>query len=263
MSVSSMVQSALVSESQFTSPANQWWWQFTWTPDGSIVVQQEPKLIILRSGSAGPADFFESIAATPDACRDGKIVFFVPDAPGIRRMDSDGKNIVLITSGSSDVGPICAPDSRWIYYLDMGKPRIMKTLLQGGTPQPLSELVPTGWFDLSPDGKLLALDVSEENTSKLAIVSADSGETVRVLGLDKLASQHLRFTPDNRSIAYPVRADQGWGIWVQPLDGSGGKFLTNPERDPIVNFRWSLDGRNLAIIRHHSDDDVALLRDAQ
>ena len=266
MSVSSMVQGALGPESQFTSPANQWWWNFTWTPDGSIVVQQEPKLVILRSGRNTPSDFSEALAATPDACQDGKILFFSPNAPGIRRMDSDGSNIVQITSGNNDVAPICAPDSGWVYYLDSteGKQRIMKASLNGGTPRPLSELAPTGWFDVSPDGKLLAFDASIANTSKLVIVSTDSGETVRTLRPDKpFVSQCFRFTPDNRSIAYPVHENQGWAIWLQPVDGSAGRLVAGPERDSIVNFRWSLDGRKLAIIRDHSDDDVALLRDVE
>lgn len=140
----------------------------------------------------------------------------------------------------------------------------MKASLDGGTPRPLSELAPTGWFDVSPDGKLLAFDASVANTSKLVIVSTDSGEAVRTLRPDKpFVSECIRFTPDNRSIAYPVRENQGWAIWLQPVDGSAGKFVTNPGRDRIVNFRWSLDGRKLAIIRGHSDDDVALLRDVE
>jgi len=44
------------------------------------------------------------------------------------------------------------------------------------------------------------------------------------------------------------------------VDGSTGKFATNPERDTVTNFRWSFDGRKLAVIRGHSDDDVALLQ---
>jgi Tol biopolymer transport system component len=264
MTVSSVAQGAQVLESQFTSPANQSWWNFTWTPDGSIIVQEEPRLVIMRSGSTAAVNFSEILAATPDACRDGRILFFVPNAPGIRRMDSNGSDIVQITSGSNDLVPLCSPDSKWTYYLDLtqGKQRIMKASLQGGTSQPLSSLAPTGWFDLSPDGKLLAVDLSSANISKLGIISTDSGETLRMLQPDKPLDR-FRFTPDNRSIAYPVRVDQGWAIWVRPVDGSAGKFLTNPEQGFIPNFRWSLDGRKLAILRQHPEDDVALLRDVE
>ena len=266
MTVSSIVQGTLVSDSQFTAPSAQSWWNFTWMPDGSIVVQQEPKLVILRSGRTTPADFSETPAATPDACHDGKILFFSANAPGIRRMDLNGSNIVQITSGSNDMLPICSPNSSWIYYFDSteGKQRIMKASLEGGAPRPLSNLAPTGWFDVSRDGKLLVFDVSVANTSKLAIVSTDSGETVRILRPDKpVVNERFRFAPDNRSIAYPVRGDQGWAIWLQPVDGSAGKFLAKPERGPILNFRWSFDGRKLAIVRYHPNDDVALLRDVE
>jgi serine/threonine protein kinase len=266
LTVNSVAKDALVIDAQFTSPTNQWWWNFTWTADGSIVIQQEPKLVILRPGSASPTNFSETTAGTPDACPDGKILFFIPNAPGIRRMDSGGGNIVQITSGSNDLVPLCSPDSNWTYYLDNteSKQRIMRASLLGGTPQPLTNLVPTGWFDLSLDGKLLAVDVSSSNGSKLAIVSTESGEAVRILPVDQsLVSNRFHFTPDNRSIAYTARGDRGWAIHLHPLDGSPEKLLTNPQGDSILDFRWSRDGRKLAITRGHAEEDVAIIHNEQ
>ncbi len=257
-------QNDTAASSQFISPANQWWWNFTWTKDGAIIIQQEPKLVILKPGSTAPVDLTETLAGTPDACRDGnQILFFSPSAPGIRKMDANGNNITQLTSGSNDVGPICSPDSKWAYYMDMteNNQKIMKVSLGGGTPQRFSELTPSGWFALSPDGKLFAVDVSTSTVSSLAIVSADSRKTVRIFKPARPLSGRFQFTPDSRSIAYEVREGAGLALWAQPLDGSPGKLLTKPERDTIPNFRWSLDGSKLAIIRHHSDDDVALLRD--
>jgi eukaryotic-like serine/threonine-protein kinase len=264
MTVTPAGQNATAASSQFISPANQWWWNFTWTKDGAIIIQQEPKLVILKPGSTAPVDLTETLAGTPDACPDGnQILFFSPSAPGIRKMDANGNNITQLTSGSNDVSPICSPDSKWAYYMDMteNNQEIMRVSLGGGTPQRFSELTPTGWFALSPDGKLFAIDVSTSTGSSLAIVSADSGKTVRIFKPGRPLSERFQFTPDNRSIAYEAREGAGLALWAQPLDGSPGKLLTKPERDTIPNFRWSLDGSKLAVIRHHADDDVALFRD--
>ena len=195
-----------------------------------------------------------------------KYSIFMPNAPGIRRIDSGGGNIVQITSGSNDLVPLCSPDSNWTYYLDNteSQQRIMRASLWAGTPQPLTNLVPTGWFDLSLDGKLLAVDVSSSNGSKLAIVSTESGEAVRILPVDQsLVSNRFHFTPDNRSIAYTARGDRGWAIHLHPLDGSPEKLLTNPQGDSILDFRWSRDGRKLAITRGHAEEDVAIIHNEQ
>ena len=128
----------------------------------------------------------------------------------------------------------------------------------------LSQLAFTGWLDLSPNGKLLAFEVSTGSGPKFALVSADSGQTVGMIDPDKrFVSGHVRFTPDNRSIAYPVHADRGYAIWQQALDGSSGKLVTSLQPNYIANFRWSLGGRKLAVARTHAERDATLIRDVQ
>jgi Tol biopolymer transport system component len=51
-------------------------------------------------------------------------------------------------------------------------------------------------------------------------------------------------------------------IWIQPLDGSKGRKLTDfNDGERIQDFRWSPDGKTLALLRFHSVSDVILLRD--
>jgi eukaryotic-like serine/threonine-protein kinase len=268
MTVSSVEKSAGNQESQFMSPVNRPWWNFTWTKDGDLIIQQEPTLVKLARGGAVPVDFVTNMfAIVPDACADGNhIVFQIPDTPGIERMDANGNNVSQITSGSNDLFPACSPDGKSVYYFDATKEhqKIMKVALEGGKPQVLSELTFTGWPGLSPNGKLLTFEVSTPSGPKFAVVSADSGQTVGMIEPDKrFVSGRVRFTPDNRSIAYPVHENGGYAVWQQPLDGSSGKLVTSLQSDYIANFRWSLDGRKLAIARTHGERDVALIRDVQ
>ncbi len=49
----------------------------------------------------------------------------------------------------------------------------------------------------------------------------------------------------------------------KPFDGSPGKQITDFKSEEITDFRWSFDGKQLAIIRGHTDSDVVLIRDSQ
>jgi eukaryotic-like serine/threonine-protein kinase len=257
-----------LADSNFTAPVNEPWWFFTWTKDGALVLQQHPKLVILRPGSGAPSELLggESSPVQPGACRDGHIVMSFYNLQGIWRADENGGNLTQIASGKDDYSPICSNDNKWVYYMNFSNVRqsIMKVPLNGGSSQVFSKLLPSRlWLDLSSDGKLIAFDVSSPGTPKLAIVSADSGETARSLSIDKRFAGQFRFTPDGHSMAYTMLADHGYGIWQQPFDGSTGKFIIQPSADPITDFHWSFDGKKLALTRIHIEQDVALMRSAE
>jgi hypothetical protein len=50
-------------------------------------------------------------------------------------------------------------------------------------------------------------------------------------------------------------------LWLQPLDGAKGKQITNFTSEHIFDFHWSVDGKQLALVRGHTDADVVLIRD--
>jgi len=265
ITVSSAAKGTNIPESQFVSPMNSPWWNFTWTKNGALLIQQYPKLLILTPGSIAPVDFKDIALGPPDACADGEHIIYLGDV-GISRMDASGNNATQITWGNDDFGPICSHDGKSVYYVDAtkGRQKVMKVRLEGGTPQQFSQLTPTDiWLDLSRDGKSLVVDVSTANSHKLAIISPDSGETSRILEPNKEYTNQPRFTPDGRSIAYQVREARGFAIWAQPLDGSPGRPITSPQPDEIGNFHWSLDGNMLAVSRIHRERDVALIRNVQ
>jgi Tol biopolymer transport system component len=69
-------------------------------------------------------------------------------------------------------------------------------------------------------------------------------------------------TPDGKSVAYTVVENGVGNIWVRPLDGSKGHWLTNFTSDQIGSFQFSPDGKALAVVRSHVVSDVVLLRHA-
>jgi len=131
---------------------------------------------------------------------------------------------------------------------------------------------------VSPDGKRLifnadvnAPDSPQGAVSKLALVTLDSSSPSSPLLLQpdpRMATaagsgftNAMSFTADGKSVAYIVR-DQGVdNIFVQPLDGSPGNQVTNFTSEHIAEFRWSPDGKTLAVARVQNTSDVVLLRE--
>jgi eukaryotic-like serine/threonine-protein kinase len=48
-------------------------------------------------------------------------------------------------------------------------------------------------------------------------------------------------------------------IFVQPLDGSPGRQVTDLTSESISQFQWSPDGKTLAGARVHDTSDVVML----
>ncbi len=188
----------------------------------------------------------------------------------IWRLNADGSNAMQLTSGKTDVNPVCSPDGRWVYYQDQAADRILRVPIDGGKP----EIVPgTVAFDagiaaplggLSPDGKQIAFfSLSDFARKDLNIVNLDAGPKParRTLSPDSRVAGGVVFTPDNKAVAYPILENGVSNIWVQPLDGSPGRQITNFKSGTFHSFRWSPDGKSLAVIRDVSQSDVVLLRE--
>jgi Tol biopolymer transport system component len=188
----------------------------------------------------------------------------------IWRLNADGSNAMQLTSGKIDIHPVCSPDGRWVYYQDPAADRILRVPIEGGKP----EIVPgTVAFDagiaaplggLSSDGKQMPFFSQSGFARKdLNIVDLDVGSnpTRHTLSPDSRVAGAVVFTPDGRAVAYPILENGVSNIWVQPLDGSPGRQITNFNFGTFRSFSWSPDGKSLALIRDVSQSDVVLLRE--
>jgi Tol biopolymer transport system component len=121
-------------------------------------------------------------------------------------------------------------------------------------------------MSVSPDGKVLAYAAEQtggtENSASIALLSLESFTSPRMLTANAHQSGGVQFTPDGKAVAYPIRENGVDNIWVQPLDGSAGHQITHFTSDRIEAFHWSPDGRNLALLRSHSESDVVLLQES-
>ena len=252
----------------------------SWTRDGQLMTSAGADgLTLLNPDSGAKTPFLSQIrfANFARACSDGHIVFSaVPTGEKIQNnvwvADADGANSRKLTSGKFNYLPICTPDAKTVLYEDADG-KLEKVPLQGGASQKGPEFEVFSRIIVSPDGKLAAFVTFRlgDPKEKLAMLSLDSSqpprflefERPRVESLSALGDGPVSFTRDGKGVVYPVRDGDIDNLWLQHLDGSPGKPVTDFKSELIRDFDWSFDGKQLAVIRGHRDSDVVLIRDSE
>jgi serine/threonine protein kinase/Tol biopolymer transport system component len=242
----------------------------TWTRDNQLISDQANVLNLIDPATGSKAVIpGHALEGAPWACGEGGLVVFLKFESGVQniwRMDSTGSNFKQITNGRRDIYPICTQDGKWVFFLQQGGRTLAKVAIDGGTPQAVSDLPISGTYDVSPDGKIAAfptLEHSGEHKEKLAVVETDTGRVVKTVDFERVRFGLLHFSRDGKAAVYPVRDGGVDNLWEQPLDGSKGKQLTDFTSEHIFDFHWSFDGKQLALVRGHTDADVVLIRDAK
>ena len=241
-----------------------------WTKDGRLLVEQG--LGIELTGLDGKTT--STLAATagqPYGCSDGHVVFSRGDVKtftrSIWRSDADGTGMLQLTQGKDDENPVCSPDAKWVFYVMRSTRALMKVPIDGGAPQPATSSFVEfgGLYDFAPDGRTLVLGTYDFKAQRpiILLLSTDSGQVLRTFEYDPRHSGQLRFSPDGKTIVYPIREKGVDNLWLQPLDGSPGRPLTNFDSLKIYSYQWSLDGKSLALMRGDSPSDVVLIQDSE
>jgi serine/threonine protein kinase len=269
-----------------------------WTADGKLLVSDGQSLRTMNPDGEQQSTILgdpNSWIVDMARCGDRYIVLAWAFHGGtnqvhIWRADANGSNLKQLTDGAFDRYPVCSPDGKWLYYYAADGPHFSKRApLEGGPSEPVRGSDVRGMFGfgageaISPDGTHLIVNAdiappeSPQNAvSKLALVALDStshdsssqsSPTLLLQPDPRMAASGasfinaMSFTPDGKSVAYIVR-DQGVdNIFVQPLDGSGGHQITNFTSEHIAEFRWSPDGKTIAVARIQDTSDVVLLRE--
>ena len=246
-----------------------------WTHDGRLVDDRDNRLNWHNPDSGAKGTFAtepDSASGDPWECPDGRYLVFLSGLHGgkgsqsIWRADASGGNLKQLTQGKLDNFPVCAPDSRSVYYMD-GNGIVMQVPIEGGASRKVSAVSASGFFDVSPDGHTLAfgtVDHAAGHEEKIALAATDTRATSKMIAFQRQrVTSLIRFSRDGKSVIYTVRENGVDNLWQQPLDGSAGKQLTSFKAEHIWDFHWSPDGSKLAMVRGHTDSDVVLMRDAQ
>jgi Tol biopolymer transport system component len=243
-----------------------------WTSDGKLLVEQDD--VINKMDATGdnrvPLTPNDSYAFEPTPCgRD--VVFSSERREGdgfshIWRMDSSGGNLKELPTGTNGDPIACSPDGKWLVYvtLDSGKLVSRKISMDGGSSTLLKDVPATPCCaTFSPDGKDLAFAVQSTpgSANVIKILDFETVQLKKTIDRFPKISSEFKYTPDGKAFAYPIYDHGSHALWIQPLDGSPGRRVTEFATDPISRFAWSHDGKTLALIRSHNDSDVVLLRE--
>jgi len=251
----------------------------SWTRDGQLLVSGTAGGVTLLNPDSNVQTPLFSQIAIPNfarACSDGHIVFAAGNSGSnqlhLWRADADGSNPKQLTSGKNDVFPACSPDAKTALYTDADL-KLQRIAIDGDTLQPMPDLVTFSRISFSPDGKTAAFDTFRLNDpkEKLAFVALDSSQPPRFLDFEKPRAEFgvsydaapVVLAADGKGVIYPIRSGDTDNLWLQHFDGSPGKQLTDFKSEFIRDFDYSFDGKQLAVIRGHSESDVVLIRDSQ
>jgi eukaryotic-like serine/threonine-protein kinase len=250
-----------------------------WTRDGQLLMSvTSTGVTLLNPNSGAKIPLFSQVRFPGFArsCPDGHLVFAGVLGTKIEahvfRADADGGNVRELTKGKFDFVPVCSADSKTVLYADADS-KLEKVAIEGGASQQFLDYPNFGRITISPDGKLAAIITNRrgDTKEKLGLLSLDFSQPIRFLDFERsrveygvmLGDGPILFKRDGTGIIYPVRDGQTDNLWLQNLDGSPGKQLTDFKSEFIRDFDYSYDGKQLAIIRGHRESDVVLIRDSE
>jgi Tol biopolymer transport system component len=186
-------------------------------------------------------------------------------------MDAGGGNLRPLTPGPRDVLPIFTGDGRSVIYVAQeGEGKVQQISVEGGDPRPLAldpgaavgpggkPLVLRTAAAVSRDGRWLAGIYFDQQklAQRIAIAYLSSKEPARTYDF---VPNNTQFTPDGRGLSYIDTRGGASNIWIQPIDGSPARQVTDFRSDRIFAHSWSPDGKSLALSRGKVTNDVVLI----
>jgi serine/threonine protein kinase len=257
---------------------------FGWAAGGGFLITDGPRLLRLAADGKNQTQLLGDSTAgivDPSSCGNDRLIFSWMFHGGTNtlslwRANADGSGPARLTEGKRDFRSVCSPDAKWAYYYDQTAGRISRVPLDGsgkaevvpGSVVPNSFLA-SGGFGLSADGKVLAylvevVDPATQNgKEKVALLDIGSAAPRLLDAEPRVTRGGVQFTPDGKSVAYPIHENGVDNIWIHPLDGSPGHQITNFTSEQITSFHWSADGKSLGVLRNHSESDVVLLQESK
>lgn len=201
---------------------------------------------------------------------DGRYIIFTSNRAGtfnIWRMDIDGANPVQLTRGSGEKFPQCSPDGRWVVYnsvaTDESLYALWKVPLEGGEPVQLtgSHANPPA---VSPDGKRIAYflrDQPDKGRYSIAVIPFEGGPPEKVFDVPQgiAVIRILHWASDGKLLMYTAAREGTSNLWIQPLDGSPARQMTDFKFEGRIAFGWSRDGKQLVLSHRFWTYDLVLL----
>jgi len=205
----------------------------------------------------------------PAVSDDGRTMVYVSKTADagqcLWKMNLDTGERAQLTDGGFDWRPDISPDGRWVVYMSVIKdsPTLWKKSLGGGEAAvQLSDKI-AAVPRVSPDGRFIACFYRAQVStfSKLAVLPFDGGEPLKVFDRPPttFVEAGIQWTPDGRALSFIDNRDGVSNVWLQPVDGSPPRQLTNFTSETIFRFAWSPDGKMIVAERGTETGDIVLI----
>ena len=251
----------------------------SWTPDNRIIyisrISGRYSIWIMDADGKnrkhlGGGDHNNS----PYMTRDLRHIVYQGSSAGaynIWRMDADGSNLKQLTEDNG-VLPTLTPDDKWVIYFKITATggQLRQVSIDGGAPVALtSENVNAIAPIVSPDGKWIACSYSSPEyraatpatAFRTVVIPIEGGAPYKVFNLLGGPENDFGWTADSRALTYIDKHGGVYNIWSQPLDDGQRKQLTDFKSEQIYAFDWSLDGKQLLVLRGTLNSDAVIISD--
>ena len=172
----------------------------------------------------------------------------------------DGSDMRQLSDSGVAAQPHVSPDGRWIVYVSNleNSGELWRIAAFGGEAAKLADKA--SWPRISPDSRFIACGY-ESGGTKIAILSIDGGEPIKLFDVPRLANLRLgvRWTPDGKAVTY-----RDWvnGIWRQNLNGGEPQRLKGLPNEKLYAYDWSSDGKRFAFTRGAEIRDLVLINNS-
>ena len=209
--------------------------------------------------SSTPVSFFA-------VCGSNKLVYGRSDPPnlGLWQATLPGGPSQLLGPNWHEGRPACSPDGEFAIYSDHWGPAYQVSLAGGKVQRLIEDAVISP--SVSWDNQWIAAYRNKTSTwgdpQEIAIYPRAGGRAVKTFSIRPAEFEWtpLRWTRDNKNIGYVERRGGVANLWLQPLDGSPRRQVTNFHGGMVGDFDWSPDG-TLALELGTMSREIFLVRD--
>jgi Tol biopolymer transport system component len=253
-------------------------WGLAWTPTDQIVYtaldsgRWDLFLVDADGANVRQLIFDGHYLEWPTVCDRGGAIVFTSNFDGaghLWKLDIHSGVSTKLTNGASELQAACDAAGEWVFYraqAPSGSSYIYKLPISGGAPVQVSDRIAIAEPMVSYDGQHVAFQSIGKNGRIVAVNIEGGVESKSDLELAETfdpTSRLARWIPGERAVAFVDIRTSVPNLWrKQPMAGAPEKQLTHFTSGMFWDFRYSPDGKYIAMARGSNKSDAVRFTDS-